>query len=88
MMVVVVVVVVTVNSILLLPWAKVSTFLVPFTQAAGLKINENQYIDWGSDIGYLKCWRSISDNLRGYIKKSNTMLFTSYTYTLKLIYLF
>lgn len=45
MMVVVVVVVVTVNSILLLPWAKVSTFLVPFTQAAGLKINENQYID-------------------------------------------
>ena len=37
-------------------------------QAAGLKINENQYIDWGSDIGYLKCWRSISENLRGYIK--------------------
>lgn len=37
-------------------------------QAAGLKINGNLYPDWGSDIGYLKFWRSISDNLRSYIK--------------------
>ena len=49
-------------------------------QAAGLKINENQYIDWGSDIGYLKCWTSISENLSGYINIKHNVFHVIYLY--------